>query len=52
LREKREAWAARNIGRVAGSRPSYRHSQGKQGLELAETIVDKIRAAVNKVTFK
>jgi hypothetical protein len=26
--------------------------QGKQGLELAETIVDKIRAAVNKVTFK
>ncbi|MCE3265754.1 MAG: hypothetical protein K0S15_463 [Solirubrobacterales bacterium] len=26
--------------------------QGAQGLELAETIVDKIRAAVNKVTFK
>ena len=26
--------------------------QGKQGLELAETIVDKIRAAVNQVTFK
>jgi hypothetical protein len=26
--------------------------QGKQGLELAETIVDKIRGAVNKVTFK
>ena len=26
--------------------------QGAQGLELAETIVDKIREAVNKVTFK
>jgi nitrate reductase gamma subunit len=26
--------------------------QGRQGLELAETIVDKIRSAVNKVTFK
>ncbi len=26
--------------------------QGKQGLELAETIVNKIRGAVNKVTFK
>ena len=26
--------------------------QGEQGLELAETIVDKIRGAVNKVTFK
>jgi hypothetical protein len=26
--------------------------QGKQGLELAETIVDKIRQAVNKVNFK
>jgi ribonuclease PH len=26
--------------------------QGKQGLELAETIVDKIRGAVNKVTFR
>jgi hypothetical protein len=26
--------------------------QGKQGLELAETIVDKIRAAVNQVSFK
>lgn len=26
--------------------------QGKQGLELAETIVDKIRSAVNKVTFR
>jgi nitrate reductase gamma subunit len=26
--------------------------QGKQGLELAETIVDKIRSAVNQVTFK
>ncbi len=26
--------------------------QGAQGLELAETIVDKIRSAVNKVTFK
>ena len=26
--------------------------QGKQGLELAETIVDKIREAVNRVTFK
>ncbi len=26
--------------------------QGAQGLELAETIVDKIRGAVNKVTFK
>ena len=26
--------------------------QGRQGLELAETIVDKIRGAVNKVTFK
>jgi hypothetical protein len=26
--------------------------QGKQGLELAETIVDKIRSAVNKVNFK
>jgi len=26
--------------------------QGKQGLELAETIVDKIRRAVNQVTFK
>ena len=25
---------------------------GKQGTELAELIVDKIRAAVNKVTFK
>ena len=26
--------------------------QGKQGLELAETIVDKIRSAVNQVSFK
>ncbi len=26
--------------------------QGRQGLELAETIVDKIRSAVNQVTFK
>jgi hypothetical protein len=26
--------------------------QGKQGLELAETIVDKIRSAVNQVNFK
>lgn len=26
--------------------------QGAQGLELAETIVDKIRGAVNKVSFK
>lgn len=26
--------------------------QGKQGLELAETIVDKIRQAVNQVKFK
>ncbi|MDP9228783.1 MAG: hypothetical protein M3M99_06955 [Actinomycetota bacterium] len=26
--------------------------QGKQGLELAETIVDKIREAVNRVTFR
>jgi hypothetical protein len=26
--------------------------QGKQGLELAETIVNKIRGAVNKVNFK
>jgi hypothetical protein len=26
--------------------------QGAQGLELAETIVDKIRSAVNKVSFK
>ncbi len=26
--------------------------QGKQGLELAETIVDKIRSAVSKVTFR
>ncbi len=26
--------------------------QGAQGLELAETIVDKIRSAVNKVNFK
>ena len=26
--------------------------QGKQGLELAQTIVDKIREAVDKVTFK
>ena len=26
--------------------------QGAQGVELAETIVDKIRGAVNKVTFK
>jgi hypothetical protein len=26
--------------------------QGKQGLELAEVIVDKIKDAVNKVTFK
>jgi hypothetical protein len=26
--------------------------QGQQGLELAETIVDKIRSAVNKVNFK
>ncbi|HEX2358309.1 MAG TPA: hypothetical protein VHH72_00690 [Solirubrobacterales bacterium] len=26
--------------------------QGKQGLELAETIVDKIRDAVNQVSFK
>jgi hypothetical protein len=26
--------------------------QGKQGLELAETIVDKIKSAVNKVTFR
>jgi hypothetical protein len=26
--------------------------QGAQGLELAETIVDRIREAVNKVTFK
>ena len=26
--------------------------QGKQGLELAETIVNKIRSAVNKVSFK
>ena len=26
--------------------------QGKQGLELAQTIVDKIREAVKQVTFK
>ena len=26
--------------------------QGAQGLELAETIVNKIRGAVNKVTFR
>jgi hypothetical protein len=26
--------------------------QGKQGLELAETIVDKIREAVKQVSFK
>jgi hypothetical protein len=26
--------------------------QGKEGLELAEVIVTKIKAAVNKVTFK
>jgi hypothetical protein len=26
--------------------------QGKQGLELATTIVDKIREAVKQVTFK
>jgi len=26
--------------------------QGRQGLQLAETIVDKIRAAVNQVSFK
>ena len=26
--------------------------QGAQGLELAETIVDRIREAVSKVTFK
>jgi hypothetical protein len=26
--------------------------QGKQGLELAQTIVDKIRAAVKQVSFK
>ena len=26
--------------------------QGKQGLELAQTIVDKIREAVGQVTFK
>ena len=26
--------------------------QGKQGVELAETIVDKIRSAVNQVSFK
>jgi nitrate reductase gamma subunit len=26
--------------------------QGRQGLELAETIVDKIRQAVNKVSFR
>ena len=26
--------------------------QGQQGLELAETIVDKIKDAVNKVTFR
>jgi hypothetical protein len=26
--------------------------QGKQGLELAQTIVDKIREAVGKVTFR
>jgi hypothetical protein len=26
--------------------------QGKQGLELAQTIVDKIREAVGRVTFK
>jgi hypothetical protein len=26
--------------------------QGKQGLELAQTIVDKIREAVGRVSFK
>jgi len=26
--------------------------QGRQGLELASTIVDKIRGAVSKVTFR
>jgi hypothetical protein len=26
--------------------------QGKQGVELAQTIVDKIREAVGRVTFK
>ena len=26
--------------------------QGKQGIELAETIVDRIREAVNQVSFK
>jgi hypothetical protein len=36
------------VGMVA----AMRGFQGAQGLELAETIVDKIRSAVNKVTFK
>jgi len=36
------------VGMVA----SMKGFQGKQGLELAQTIVDKIREAVGQVSFK
>ena len=35
------------VGMVAG----MKGFSGQQGTELAEVIVDKIRAAVNKITF-
>ena len=37
---------------MVGVVASMKGFQGTQGLELAETIVDKIRSAVNQVTFK
>ena len=37
---------------VVGMVAAMKGFQGKQGLELAQTIVDKIREAVGQVTFK
>jgi hypothetical protein len=36
------------VGMVAG----MKGFSGQQGSELAQVIVEKIRAAVNKITFK
>jgi hypothetical protein len=35
-----------------GRAPSAYDLNGKQGTELAEVIVEKIKAAVNAITFK
>jgi hypothetical protein len=37
---------------IRGRAPSVYDLNGKQGTELAEVIVEKIKAAVNAITFK